>query len=334
MKKISYKKSGVDIKKADRLTQWIKKTTLPTQTPLGSDYAGLWPFKISKYKNPVLVATTDGVGSKVMLAKFFNKWEGIGQDLVAMCVNDLICLGAKPLFFLDYYACGELKSLQAKQFLKGLKKACQKASCPLLGGETAELPGLYAKGDMDCAGFCVGVVEKSKILGPQRVKAGDQIVAFKSSGFHSNGYSLLRKIYKNPAELKKNKNQLMQATKLYTFLTPYLLKLKGLRAMAHITGGGLNNISRILPKTLMANLNPWVIPKPFLEVKKKANLSLKEILTTFNCGLGLVLIVKNKKELLNYFPKKDLISLGTVSLKTKKKSWDLNFKALAQFNGF
>ena len=162
MKKLDYKTAGVDIKKADNLVRWIKKKTSVPSDPLGSDYACLFPFPLSQYKNPVLAASTDGVGTKLKLASYFSEWEGIGQDLVAMCVNDLICVGAKPLFFLDYYACGKLNKSQAKSFLKGLQKACTEAFCPLLGGETAELPGLYQSLDADCAGFCVGVVEKSK----------------------------------------------------------------------------------------------------------------------------------------------------------------------------
>ena len=331
MKKMNYKKSGVDIKEANHLVRWIKHKTSVPAGPLGSDYACLWPFSKAQYKTPVLAASTDGVGTKLKLASYFNEWKGIGQDLVAMCVNDLICTGAKPLFFLDYYACGTLNKSQAQSFLKGLEKACQEAACPLLGGETAELPGLYQKGDMDCAGFCVGVVEKSKILAARRVRAGDDVVAFKSSGFHSNGYSLLRKIYNSPSDLKKYRKALMKPTRLYTFLTPYLGQIKRLRAMAHITGGGLDNLSRILPQGLRANLKPWPIPSGFLDVKRRAGLSWRELLQTFNCGLGLVLIVKNKKNLFSLFPSEDIIDLGTVE-KTNKtsKAWHLNFKALDQ----
>ena len=162
MKKNSYKKAGVDIKKAESLVQWIKQTSFTGASSLGNDYASLFPFPFQSYKEPVLAASTDGVGTKLKLAGYFSEWEGIGQDLVAMCVNDLICVGAKPLFFLDYYACGELDKTQAKAFLRGLQKACKEAVCPLVGGETAELPGLYKAPDIDCAGFCVGVVEKSK----------------------------------------------------------------------------------------------------------------------------------------------------------------------------
>ena len=331
MKKINYKQSGVDIKKANDLVQWIKKTTSAPFPSLGNDYAALWPFSMAQYKEPVLAASTDGVGTKLQLASYFNQWEGIGQDLVAMCVNDLICVGAKPLFFLDYYACGRLNSSRAKSFLKGLQRACQEASCPLLGGETAELPGLYQTLEADCAGFCLGVVEKSKILQASRVQPGDDIVAFKSSGFHSNGYSLLRKIYKSASSLKKNQKILMEPTRLYTFLIPYLDQISGLRTMAHITGGGLDNLSRILPKGLRADLKPWAVPSCFLDVKKQAGLSWKDLLRVFNCGLGLVLILKNKESLFPLFPSQEIIDLGRVK-KTSPPTqvWSLDFKAMDQ----
>ena len=332
MKKINYKKSGVNIKRAEQIVKWIKqKHPAPFQF-LGSDYASFWPFPLSQYKNPVLVASTDGVGTKLKLASYFKQFEGIGQDLVAMCVNDLICTGAKPLFFLDYYACGKLSGFQVKSFLKGVKKACKKACCPLVGGEMAELPGLYKGLDFDCAGFCVGVVERSRILKAPRVKLGDNIVALKSSGFHSNGYSLLRKIYKSPASLKKHKESLMNPTRLYTFLSRK--KIAGLKAMAHITGGGLDNLSRILPKGLRAGLKPWPVPPCFLNVRQKAGISWMELLKTLNCGLGMVLIVKNKEVLNKIFPRESFIDLGQVEkvAKASKRSWNLDFKAMEKYN--
>ena len=330
--KVNYKKAGVDIKKADRLVSWIKAENPFFQKNLGSDYASLYPLNLSGYKEPVIASSTDGVGTKLKLAGYFRSWEGLGQDLLAMCLNDLLCVGAKPLFFLDYYACGRLEPSQAKAFLKGLKRACEEANCPLAGGETAELPGLYQNSDMDCAGFCVGIVEKSKILKPQLVKAQDDIVAFKSSGFHSNGYSLLREIYKRPADLKRHKKTLLQPTRLYSFLTPFLDQIKGLKAMAHITGGGLDNLSRIVPKPLQAQLKPWEIPDCFLNVKQRSGLTWKEMMKTFNCGLGLVMILKNKKVLYDLFPEEEIISLGQITtLKAQNKkqaSWTLDFKNL------
>ena len=327
MKKISYKKAGVDIKKADRLVSWIKQ--ISPKKNLGSDYASLHILPLSGYKQPVLAGSTDGVGTKLKLARYFSEWKGLGQDLLAMSLNDILCVGAKPLFFLDYYACGKLNIPQAKAFLTGLQKACKTANCPLLGGETAELSGLYQNQDIDCAGFCVGIVEKSKILGPKKVKIHDDIVAFKSSGFHSNGYSLLRKIYKRDSELQKRKKLLMEPTRLYSFLSPVLDKISGLKAIAHITGGGLDNLSRILPPHLKADLQAWEIPDYFVEAKQKAGLSWKESLKIFNCGIGLVLILKNKKILYDLFPKEGLIDLGKVTKRTKNQaSWQIQLKKL------
>lgn len=330
---MDYKNSGVDVQKANQLVRWIKtKTSVPLDS-LGNDYACLYPFPSSRYKDPVLAGAVDGVGSKVKLAGYFQEWEGIGQDLTAMCVNDLICTGAKPLFFLDYYASGQLNKSQFKSFLKGLERACREASCPLFGGETAELPGLYKGGDMDCAGFCLGVVERSKILKADRVRPGDNIVAFKSSGFHSNGYSLLRKIYKTPSLLKKNREILMEPTRLYSFLSPYLDQIPDLKALAHITGGGLDNISRILPKGLSADLKPWPVPSCFLDVKQRTGLSWKNLLQTFNCGLGMIMIIKNKKNLLPLFPSEEIVDLG-VTVKTPKRPQPflLDFKSMERLN--
>lgn len=333
MDQLSYKKSGVDIKKAEQLVHWIKQNNpFIEKNKLGSDYASLYPFSVSGYKEPVLASSTDGVGTKLKLASYFSHWEGLGQDLLAMCLNDLICVGAKPLFFLDYYAVGKLENTQAKAFLKGLKKACEQAKCPLVGGEIAELPDLYLEGDMDCAGFCVGVVEKSKILGPKLVKAQDDIIALKSSGFHSNGYSLLRQIYKTESELKQHKKILMEPTRLYHFLIPLLSQIKGLRSIAHVTGGGLENLSRILPKNLKADIKAWDVPDCFMDVKQKAHLPWEEMLKTFNCGLGLVLIVENKKTVSKLF-KEELIDLGKVTpRKTGQPAWSLDFKAMDKKN--
>ena len=316
------------------MVQWIKKQAPARPSNLRNDYASLLDFPSSQYKNPVLAASTDGVGTKLKLAAYFNEWEGVGQDLVAMCVNDLICVGAKPLFFLDYYACGRLNLKQAKAFLKGVIKACRESDCPLVGGETAELTGLYKAPDLDCAGFCVGVVERAQVLSPLRVRPGDKILGLKSSGFHSNGYSLLRKLYppQSPG-LKKHKKSLLQPTRLYTFLKPHRQQIKGLRAMAHITGGGLDNLSRVLPPHLNARLKPWALPAPFREVKSRAKLSWKQLLKTFNCGIGLVLIVKDQKSPLKNFPKEEAIELGQVEESPARGGkWLLNLKDMDRLN--
>ena len=333
-KKIDYKSSGVDINKADRLVSWIQSQGSSSKKTLGSNYASLFPLAFKKYKQPLLASSTDGVGTKVKLARHFSSWNHLGQDLVAMCVNDLICVGAQPLFFLDYYACGALNLKQSKIFFKGLYKACQKASCELIGGETAELPGLYQKGDIDCAGFAVGVVEKKNILGPHRVKAGDQVIALRSSGFHSNGYSLLRKIYKSSKDLKNHQKILMEPTRLYTFLKPHKNQIPHLKAMAHITGGGLENISRIIPKYLHLKTKPWQVPLAFLDVKKRARLTWPALLKTLNCGLGMVLILSDPEDFLklNLIPKKEVLFLGTIEKTRSSRRWSLDFKSMSQKN--
>ena len=327
--KINYKKAGVNVEKAEQLVSWIKSQNSHFQKNLGSDYASLYPLNLSGYTEPVIASSTDGVGTKLKLANYFSAWEGLGQDLLAMCLNDLLCVGAKPLFFLDYYACGHLEESQAKSFLKGLQKACEEAHCPLVGGETAELPGFYQKGDMDCAGFCVGLVEKSKILTPQSVREGDHVVALKSSGFHSNGYSLLRKIYTSPSDLKSHQETLMRPTRLYSFLTPLLDQITGLKTIAHITGGGLDNLSRIIPKKLQAQLHPWDIPSCFVDAKQRSGLSWEEMLKVFNCGLGLVLILKDKQVLYELLPNEDLIDLGQIQTSKDQTSWNLDFNCFS-----
>ena len=327
---MDYKKAGVDIEKAEGLVTWLKEAVFKGK-PLGSDFCSYFPFFAEKYKDPVLTSSTDGVGTKAKLASYYSQWDTIGQDLVAMCVNDLICSGSKPLFFLDYYSCGQLNTHQVKEFLSGVNRACKETRCPLLGGETAELPGLYKTNDFDCAGFVLGVVERSDILGSHRVKPGDAILALKSSGFHSNGYSLLRKLYSSPEDLSEQKSALMEPTRLYTFLVPHLKTLKGLKAIAHITGGGLNNISRIIPEGLTTRLQPWTVPSCFLEVKQRGKLSWESLLTTFNCGLGLILVLSEKQDFLdkNLISKDHIIDLGRVvsgdESSVSGERWSLDF---------
>ena len=332
--KIDYKKSGVDREKAEIFASWIKKVTSINSFSKGSDFASLFPLP-KGYKKPLLASSTDGVGTKVKLASYFEEWGGVGQDLVAMCVNDLICTGAKPLFFLDYYACGQLDSQAAQAFLKGVQKACEKSLCTLVGGETAEMPGVYQGKDFDCAGFAVGVVEEEEVLGSHLVKEGDEIVALSSSGFHSNGFSLLRKVYSSKEDLEKQKSILLEPTRLYTFLGPHLKK-EEIKAMAHITGGGLDNLSRILPDGLGAKLEPWKVPLCFLDVKKRASLTWDSLLKTLNCGLGFILILpKGKKFSKNLLPQGcELISLGKViSLPaSEEKKWILEESQLEALN--
>jgi phosphoribosylformylglycinamidine cyclo-ligase len=292
---LDYKKSGVDIDRGDALVDWLKglppQKSEKTRNLVGGigGFAALYRLDSAKYKKPVLVSSTDGVGTKVKLANHFKNFDGVGQDLVAMCVNDLITCGATPLFFLDYYATGKLELSDAKSFLFSVRKACDESECLLIGGETAEMPGVYRDGDFDCAGFAVGIVEEDEILGPKRVRISDRVIGVSSSGFHSNGYSLLRKVFE--ADLPKWEQVLMTPTNLYVKLASELNSKKQVNAMAHITGGGVYNIPRVMPENTKVRLKDWPWPEPFIEVQKRTKLSRDEMLKTLNCGIGLVLFV-------------------------------------------
>jgi phosphoribosylformylglycinamidine cyclo-ligase len=295
---VTYKNAGVDVKKGDDLVDWLidsnpsKKKEKNVVSGIGG-FAALYRVPWQKYKSPLLVSSTDGVGTKVKLAAQFNRYEGIGQDLVAMCVNDLACVGAQPLFFLDYYASAKLNLRAAQSFLSSVRGACRASNCELIGGETAEMPGVYAKNDFDCAGFSVGIVDESAVLGAHNVRAGDCIIGVASSGFHSNGYSLLRRVFAR--DLKKWSNILLRPTHLYSPLVQNLLAKKiALKAAAHVTGGGLDNLLRVVPSGTRLELEPWPVPHEFLEVKARAKIQWPELLRTLNCGIGFVLFVGEK----------------------------------------
>jgi phosphoribosylformylglycinamidine cyclo-ligase len=293
----SYRNSGVDIEAGDELVEWLEKNQ---KNKLYSDrlisgiggFASLFRIGFPEMKKPCLITCTDGVGTKVKLASHFEVYEGIGQDCVAMCVNDLICTGGKPLLFLDYYATGQLDLTAAKKFLIGVKNACEESLCLLVGGETAEMPGVYQTKDFDCAGFAVGIVDEEKTLGPQRVKAGDRLIGLASSGFHSNGYSLLRKIFAQ--DLKDWQEQLLEPTRLYVQVMKDLMAEVEIHAAAHITGGGIENIPRVLPEHLHWQARYWEFPEIFKEVQRRTKMSDDEMRTTLNCGVGFVLIVPEK----------------------------------------
>ena len=290
-RKSSYATSGVNMVEGDLLVEWLKKNL--ARPPGGLEgvgsFSGFFPGVFPKMKEPVLSASTDGVGTKLKLAVYFKRYKEVAQDLVAMCVNDLICSGSRPLFFMDYYACGKLRQKPTRDFLKGVQRACQQSGCFLLGGETAEMPACYKGFDFDCAGFALGVVDRKKILGSHRVRSGDRLIGVSSSGFHSNGFSLLRKVFQK--DLKKWEKELIKPTALYVGLGLDLFKLKGLRAIAHITGGGMDNITRVLPQKTRAEIQAWKIPAPFQEVQKRTGMDLRELMQTLNCGVGLVLVV-------------------------------------------
>jgi phosphoribosylformylglycinamidine cyclo-ligase len=318
MKKLknSYKKSGVDISLANRLVKHIsnvsKKDVKKTKNSFNKEIIGgfgsLFDISKIKIKDPVIVSCTDGVGTKIELANNFKKFDTIGIDLVAMCINDLIVQGAKPLFFLDYIAVGKLDLKKTKKILKGIFKGCKISNCKLIGGETAEMPGVYAKDKFDLAGFSVGIVSKKKILSKKKVNRGDVILAIPSNGIHSNGFSLVRSILKNNKISNNLKNEIIKPTKIYSDEILKLINKNLINASAHITGGGLiENLLRSIPDNLTLNIDLAQIKttKIFKWLKSK-NISDDEMMRTFNCGVGFCLIApkKNFFKIKKYFSKK------------------------------
>jgi phosphoribosylformylglycinamidine cyclo-ligase len=324
-KSYDYKSSGVDVEAGDALVSWLADTENKSKIPYAEKivsgiggFASLFRMDFPEIKKPLLVTCTDGVGTKVKIASQAGRYEGIGQDLVAMCVNDLICTGGDPLMFLDYYATGKLDLKQAKGFLESVRRACLESHCALIGGETAEMPGVYQKNDFDCAGFAVGIVDEEKTLGAHRVKKGDTLIGIESSGFHSNGYSLLRQVFADEIENKDEKwlEILLKPTTLYVSLVKEIKAQFKLSAIAHITGGGIENIPRVLPENTTWTKKDWPWPEPFLEVQKRTGMSQEKMLTTLNCGVGLVLVVspEQQKAVLEYVTGKQIkaYDLGVV----------------------
>ncbi len=307
---LSYRDAGVDIDAGNELVESIKPDIKRTHRPgvLGGigGFGGLFELPVNDYQNPVLVSGADGVGTKLMLANQLNDHAGIGTDLVAMCVNDIVVSGAEPLFFLDYYACGKLDVEKSRQIIAGIAEGCVQAGAALIGGETAEMPGMYDSDDYDLAGFAVGIVEKKNILDKSNVKTGDCVIGLASSGFHSNGYSLIRKVITASnadihAMLDGNgiATQLMQPTRIYVKSLLALLKEVKVNALAHITGGGITeNIPRSLPEHTKACLDKgsWRRPAIFDWLQSHGNISEDEMLRTFNCGIGMVVIVPDEQK--------------------------------------
>ena len=302
MKKIknSYKKSGVNISLANQLVKYIsrlsKKDVKKRKDAFIGGFSSIFDISKIKIKDPVIVSCTDGVGTKIELANQFNKYDTIGIDLVAMCVNDLIVQGAKPLFFLDYIAVGKLNLNKTKKIIKGIFNGCKLADCQLVGGETAEMPGVYAKDKFDLAGFSVGIASKKKILNKKNVKKNDLIIAIPSNGIHSNGYSLVRSILKKNKYNKNLEKDLLKPTKIYSKEVLKLIDRKLINSAAHITGGGLvENLLRSIPNNLSLNidLSKIKIMQIFKWLKSK-NISDKEMMNTFNCGIGFCLIAPKK----------------------------------------
>jgi len=310
----SYKDAGVDIDLANQIVKEIKpligKTSIPGVLSGIGGFGGLFSLAEQKYKEPVLVSGTDGVGTKLKIAFTLNKHNTVGIDLVAMSVNDIITCGAKPLFFLDYISISKLSKKVVVELIKGITEGCKMVGCALLGGETAEMPGFYPEGEYDLAGFAVGVVERSKVIDGRKIKEGDSVIGIASNGLHSNGFSLVRKVlledkkYELAEKLTVLKRtlgeELLQPTKIYVKPVLYLLEKYRILGIAHITGGGLlENIPRILPEgvSVQINQNSWPKPPIFPLIQKEGEISDEEMYRTFNMGIGMVLVVRQKKAL-------------------------------------
>jgi phosphoribosylformylglycinamidine cyclo-ligase len=298
MRPITYEQSGVHIDEADEFIRAIKpmvKTTTRPEVLAGiGGFSALVAPRLRGIKTPVLVSSTDGVGTKLMLADVLKKYDTVGIDLVAMSVDDVIVTGAEPLFFLDYIACGKLDKTMMADVVKGVVKGCREANCALVGGETAELPGLYAKGQWDLAGFCVGVVDKGKIIDGRRCRSGDKVIGLASSGLHSNGFSLARKVFTEKELKGAVGRELLRPTRIYARTILSVMKKVRIKAMAHITGGGFyDNIPRVIPDGLGVRVwkAAWPIPPIFRTIQRRGNISEREMFRTLNMGVGMVVVV-------------------------------------------
>jgi phosphoribosylformylglycinamidine cyclo-ligase len=303
---LTYRNAGVDIDAGNALVEAIKPLARSTRRP-GADatlggFGGLFDLKAAGFKDPVLVAATDGVGTKLAVASAANKHDTVGIDLVAMCVNDLVVQGAEPLFFLDYFASGRLDTGIAEAVVAGIAEGCRQAGCALIGGETAEMPGLYADGDYDLAGFSVGAAERGAILTGDRVREGDAILGLASNGVHSNGFSLVRRVveaagldYADEAPFAPGSrlgDSLLVPTRIYVKACLAALGVGGVRAFAHITGGGVTqNLPRVFSGDLAAALNCWPAPAVFEWLARAGGIEMQEMRRTFNCGIGMAVIV-------------------------------------------
>ena len=304
-KSLSYRDAGVNIDAGNQFVEKIKPYVAKTQRPeviggLGG-FGALFEIPLNRYKQPVLVSGTDGVGTKLKLALEMNKHDTIGIDLVAMCVNDILVLGAEPLYFLDYYATGHLDNDVAADVIKGIAEGCLQSGAALTGGETAEMPGMYSEGDYDLAGFCVGIVEKNAIIDGSKVEAGNVLIGLASSGPHSNGYSLVRKVLEvSGADLNQDcggqplGQSLLEPTRIYVKAIHQLLEQIDIHAMSHITGGGLlENLPRVMVENTRAQIDAssWDLPPVFQWLQQQGNIEQQEMYRTFNCGVGMVLVI-------------------------------------------
>ncbi len=305
---LTYADAGVDIDKANRLISTIKAIAQQTRIAgvMGEigGFGGLFSLNINNLERPVLVSSTDGVGTKLIIAFMMDKHDTIGIDLVAMCVNDIVVQGAKPLFFLDYLSMGKLETEVATDIIRGISKGCKEAKCALIGGETAEMPGLYKENEYDLAGFVVGIVDNSKIVDGSEIRVGNKVIGIASSGLHSNGYSLVRKICFDILKLEIDKyipelgqtigEELLTPTKIYAETIQGLIKDLPILGLAHITGGGIgDNILRIIPKAckVVMQKGSWDVPPIFNFLQEAGNVSEKEMMRTFNNGIGMITVV-------------------------------------------
>jgi phosphoribosylformylglycinamidine cyclo-ligase len=310
-KPLTYADAGVDIDKADRLVKSIKHIAQQTRVPgvMGEigGFGGLFSLNVANMEQPVLVSSTDGVGTKLKIAFMMNKHDTVGIDLVAMCVNDIAVQGAKPLFFLDYLATGRINSETVKDIIQGVGQGCQLAKCALIGGETAEMPGFYPENEYDVAGFAVGIVDNSKIVDGSEIRVGHQIIGVGSSGLHSNGYSLVRKICFDVLKLDIDAHiselgrtigeELLTPTRIYAEPIQHLIRGLPIRGLAHITGGGISeNTLRIIPQAcgIIFKRDSWDVPPIFNYLKQAGKIEDREMLRVFNNGIGLVAVVPEK----------------------------------------
>ena len=328
-KSITYKNSGVDIAKANVFVRAIQKDVASTMSAAvlrrEGAFGRLYAFEKGRYKEPVLVSSTDGVGTKLLVAQSLGRHATVGIDLVAMNVNDILCVGARPLFFLDYIACGKVKQRVLKAVVKGIAAGCRQAGCSLVGGETAEMPGMYKEDEYDLAGFAVGVVEKAGIIDGSKIKAGDVVIGLPSSGLHSNGYSLARKVLSR-AEQKALVKELLKPTRIYVREVLAVVERFAVSGLAHITGGAFyEKLTRILPKGKCFKINKesWPVPNIFHIIRKKGKIKASEMYRTFNMGIGLAVVVRPavQKALSAYFKRNRIkhYVIGNVINDTQRK---------------
>ncbi|MGB9716514.1 MAG: phosphoribosylformylglycinamidine cyclo-ligase [Thermodesulfovibrionales bacterium] len=309
---LTYKRSGVDIDEGERFVRLISPMAKKTfrkevMTDIGL-FSAMFKLDLKRYKEPILVSGTDGVGTKLKIAFMMDKHDTVGIDLVAMCVNDVLTVGAEPLFFLDYFATSKLDADKASKVIEGIVKGCEEAGCSLIGGETAEMPGFYQDGEYDISGFCVGIVERKRIIDGSKIKAGDDIIGIASNGLHSNGYSLVRKLFFDIKRIKLETylpelgltlgEELLKPTRIYVKAFMALKDSFKVKGMAHITGGGIpGNLPRILPEGTCANIKngSWDIPEIFSLIEKTGDVSEEEMRRTFNMGIGYIVVISEKE---------------------------------------